>query len=262
MILPKKAALLAVSAVLLFSGCLPPASSRRTISLSGSASMEQVLRALGEDFTARTGISVEAQFGGSSQGIRDAAEGKADIGCTSRALTAQEQEILEAIPVASDYIIPIVHPDNPVPSLTLRQLSGLYTGEIRNWAEVGGTDSPVVAIGRDAASGTRAAFEELLGVSGQCLYAQEKDSAGGIRIAVETTPGAIGYVSLEAAEEGGKIKRLPLNGEDGEVTLSRLFFMAVPRGKALRDDVREFLDYVHSEEGQAVVRSQKLGAVE
>lgn len=261
MLLPKKAALLAVSAVLLFSGCLSPASSRRTVSLSGSASMEQVIRALGEDFTSRTGISVEAQFGGSSQGIRDAEEGKADIGCTSRALSAQEQETLEAVPIASDYIIPIVHPDNPVCSLTLRQLSGLYTGTIWNWKEVGGTDCPVVVVGRDAASGTRVAFEELLDISGQCLYAQEKDSAGGIRIAVETTPWAIGYVSLEAAEEDGKIKRLSLNGEDGEVTLSRLFLMIVPKEKRLRDDVREFLEYVLSEEGQAVVKAQKLGAI-
>lgn len=256
--LPKKAALLAVSSLLLLSGCLPSSASRRSLSLSGSASMEQVIRALGEDFTARTGVAVEAQFGGSSQGIRDAASGKADIGCSSRGLSPQEAETLEAIPIASDAIIPIVHPDNPVCSLTLRQLSGLYTGAVRNWKEVDGTDCPVVVIGRDAASGTRVAFEELLGVSGQCVYAQEKDSAGGTRIAVEVTPGAVGYVSLEAAE--GKIKRLSLLGEDGEVTLAREFFLVVPKGEPT-GEVRAFLDYVLGEEGQAVVKAMKLTPV-
>ena len=117
----------------------------------------------------------------------------------------------------------------------------------------------MVVIGRDAASGTRTAFEELLGVSGQCVYAQEKDSAGGIRIAVEVTPGAVGYVSLEAAE--GKIKKLSLFGEDGEVALAREFFLVVPKGEAPTGEVRAFLDYVLGEEGQAVVRAMKLTPV-
>lgn len=249
----------------LLSGCRRSTPEQRTVSLSGSSSMEQAVCALGEDFMSRGEILVEAQFGGSSQGLRDAAEGKTDIGCASRGLTAEEEALLDAVVIGIDGIVVIVHKENPIIDLSLEQLADIYTGAVRNWKEVGGEDSPIVVIGRDAASGTRIAFEELLDISGQCIYAQEKDSSGGIRISVETTPEAIGYVSLEAADGGKGIKKLSLDGVKadeenlltGEYTLSRPFLMAVKKGE-VREEVKAFLDYVLSGEGQAVISSQKL----
>ena len=123
-----------------------------------------------------------------------------------------------------------------------------------------------MVIGRDAASGTRTAFEELLGISEKCRYGQEKDSSGGIKIAVENTPEAVGYVSLEAADADRKTKKISLEGvnaskekiQSGEYLLSRQFFMVTRKGESLRPEVQSFLDYVLSSRGQEVVQSQHL----
>jgi len=81
--------------------------------------MEEVIQALSEGFTEQNhDIAVIPQFSGSSQGIRDAAEGKVDIGISSRELYAGEKASLDAVTVAVDGIAVIVHPDNPITDLT------------------------------------------------------------------------------------------------------------------------------------------------
>lgn len=249
------------------SGCHKKPPIQAVITLSGSTSMEEVIQALSEGFMEQNAdVSVIPQFSGSSQGIRDAAEGKADIGTSSRELYAGEKASLDAVIIAIDGIVVIVHPDNPITDLTFGQLSDIYTGKIRNWKEAGGADSPIVVIGRDTASGTRNAFEELLGISGQCTYGQEKDSSGGIKIAVETTPEAIGYVSLEAAEANQKTKKISFEGVEpskekiytGEYFLSRPLLMVTRKGEQLQPEAQSFLDYVLSDEGQEIIQSQNL----
>lgn len=262
-------------AMLLSVGCSNTTSSSSTastepavsgsISLSGSTSMEEVVKALAEDFMNKnSAVTIDAQFNGSGQGIKDAMEGKADIGNSSRELKAEETGLTANV-IAIDGIAVVVNPGNPVSDLTFDQLADIYTGTIKNWSEVGGEDKPIVVVGRDAASGTRSAFEELLDVKDQCAYAQEKDSTGAVKTAVETTPEAIGYVSLEAADADENTKKLALDGvaatEEnivaGSYKLSRPFIMATREGE-LRPEVQAFLDYVLSDEGQAVVKSQKL----
>ena len=236
-----------------------------TVTLSGSTSMEEVVKALAEDFMNKnSGVTIDAQFNGSGQGIKDATEGKADIGNSSRELKPEETGLVANV-IAIDGIAVIVNPANPVSDLTFQQLADIYTGVIKNWSEVGGEDKPIVVVGRDAASGTRSAFEELLKVTDQCAYAQEKDSTGAVKTAVETTPEAIGYVSLEAADADDKTAKVALDGVEateenivaGSYKLSRPFIMATKEGE-LRPEVQAFLDYVLSDEGQAVVKSQKL----
>lgn len=236
-----------------------------TVTLSGSTSMEEVVKALVEDFMNKnSGVTIDAQFNGSGQGIKDATEGKADIGNSSRELKPEETGLVANV-IAIDGIAVIVNPANPVSDLTFRQLADIYTGVIKNWSEVGGEDKPIVVVGRDAASGTRSAFEELLKITDQCAYAQEKDSTGAVKTAVETTPEAIGYVSLEAADADDKTAKVALDGVEateenivaGSYKLSRPFIMATKEGE-LRPEVQAFLDYVLSDEGQAVVKSQKL----
>ena len=98
-----------------------------------------------------------------------------------------------------------------------------------------------------------------------CAYVQEKDSTGAVKTAVETTPEAIGYVSLEAADADEKTVKIALDGIEateeniaaGSYKLSRPFIMATKTG-AESGAVKAFLTYVLSEEGQAVVKSQKL----
>ena len=77
----------------------------------------------------------------------------------------------------------------------------VYSGQITNWKDLGGSDQQIVVIGREASSGTRGAFEELLKLEDKCKYAQEIDSTGAVMAKVAATPGAIGYVSLDVIDD-------------------------------------------------------------
>jgi phosphate transport system substrate-binding protein len=236
-----------------------------TISMSGSTSMEELVKAMAEDFMAKNpGVTIDPQFNGSGQGIKDAQEGKADIGNSSRELKDEETGLVPTT-VAIDGIAVIINTANTAADLTMEQLAKIYTGEIKNWSEVGGADAPIVVIGRDAASGTRGAFEEIVGVKDACAYAQEKDSTGGVKTAVASTPDAIGYVSLEAADSDDTVKKLTIDAVEateenivaGSYKLSRPFIMAVKEGE-VKPEVQAFLDYALSADGQAIVKSLKL----
>lgn len=172
------------------------------LQLVGSSSMERYAGALAEGFMERyTGVDVILQFTGSSAGIASVTDGSADIGMSSRYLTEEEKAAgaVENI-VGFDCFAICANPANGITGLTREQLSRLYTGEIAVWSELGGSELPVVLIGREAGSGTRRAFEEFLGIADRCTYANELDSTGAVMARVAVTPGAVGYVSLEAAD--------------------------------------------------------------
>ncbi len=237
-----------------------------TIRISGSTSMDKLTNAWGESFMEKyPGIKVTAEFVGSSAGIEAVLSGGADIGNSSRSLTADERAggAVEN-PAAVDGIVVCVDPSNRIDGLTCRQLIDIYTGIVTNWSELGGSDIPVVVVGREAGSGTRGAFEEALGVEDQCAYANELDSTGAVMARVASTPGAIGYVSLDVADDSVRVLSLEgvapsvENIRDGSYPLSRLFVM-VTRGEIAEQDelVRMWFDYVYSEEGQKI--AERLG---
>ena len=157
-----------------------PAKLSGTVSTDGSTSMEKVIGALGEAFMeANSDVTFTYNPTGSGSGIQAVQEGRCDIGLSSRALKDEEKAAgLTETVLCYDGIAVIVNPENTVEDLTLEQIAAIYTGEIKNWSEVGGADAEIVLIGREAGSGTRGAFEELLKVDDQCKYAQELDSTG------------------------------------------------------------------------------------
>ena len=125
----------------------------QSVSTDGSTSMESVVLSLAEVFEEDTGIVVTYNPTGSGSGITAAAEGRADIGLSSRALKDEEVASgLTGTTVALDGIAIIVNTENPVGDLSVADIAALYKGEITNWAEVGGNDAPVVLIGREAGS--------------------------------------------------------------------------------------------------------------
>ena len=134
--------------------------------------------------------------------------------------------------VAIDAIAVITSKDNPVNNLTHQQLIDIYKGKIRNWQEVGGNNQPIVVIGREAGSGTRVAFEELLKIEEQCQYANEYNETGPVMAKVGSISGAIGYVSLDVLDESVKalsIDNVEVNQESiqsGKYLLQRPFVMA------------------------------------
>lgn len=232
------------------------------ISLAGSTSMEKLCEAMSESFMeANPGVTVTVEYTGSSSGIETLVQGGVDIGNASRNLKDGEKEkgAVENI-VAIDGIAVIVDKDNAVKELTSQQLADIYTGKITKWSELGGSDDAIVVIGREAASGTRGAFEELLEVEDACNYAQELDSTGAVLAKVASTPGSIGYISLDALDD--TVQGVSLDGAaptvenitSGNYKLSRPFVMATKGEISEQSElVQAWFSYIASEEGQAVV---------
>lgn len=242
-----------------------------SISMSGSTSMEKLANAVAESFMEKyPNVTVTAEFTGSSAGIESVLAGSVDIGNSSRNLKDDEKSAgaVENI-VAIDGIAVVADPANKVEDLTKDQLVSIYTGETKNWSEVGGDDQAIVVVGREAGSGTRGAFEELLDIADACAYANELDSTGAVMAKVASTPGAIGYVSLDVVDDS--VKALKLDGVDateenikaGNYALSRPFVMAT-KGEISeqKTEVQALFDYLGSDEGKALIKSVGLITVD
>ena len=237
------------------------------ISLAGSTSMEKLCEALSESFMEKyPNISVTVEYTGSGAGLESLAAGSVDIGNASRHLKEEETSAgaVENV-VAIDGIAVITDKDNEVTDVSAEDLAKIYKGEITNWSELGGQDKAIVVIGREAGSGTRDAFEELLDVADACQYAQELDSTGGVLAKVAATPGAIGYVSLDVVDD--TIQTVSLDGvaptEEnilaGDYLLSRPFVMATNGEISEQNElVQTWFDYVNSEDGKNVISSVGL----
>ena len=232
-----------------------------SISMVGSTSMEKLANALSEAFMEEyPDVTVTAEFVGSGAGIEAVTNGTADIGNSSRSLKDEEKAagVVENV-VAIDGIAVCVDPANEVADLTKEQLTNIYNGTITNWKEVGGADEPIIVIGREAGSGTRGAFEELVDLKDACKYANELDSTGAVIAKVASTPGAIGYASLDALDDS--VKALSLEGVEataenikaGNYFLSRPFVMATKGEVSEQNDlVQAWFDFVLGDEGQQV----------
>lgn len=242
-----------------------------SVSMAGSTSMEKLANAVAESFMAKyPNVTVSAEFTGSGAGIESVLAGSVDIGNASRDLKEEEKTngAVENI-VAIDGIAVVVDPANTVADLTKEQLISIYTGEITNWSELGGTDEPIVVVGREAGSGTRGAFEELLEVEDACAYANELDSTGAVMAKVASTPGAVGYVSLDVVDD--TVIAVALEGVEatadnikaGSYFLSRPFVMAT-NGEisAQSETVQAFFDYLASDEGKEVISGVGLITVD
>ena len=242
-----------------------------SISMAGSTSMEKFANALAESFMAKyPGVTVTAEFTGSGAGVEAVTAGSVDIGNSSRNLTEEEKAagVAENI-VAIDGIAVVTDPANTAAGLTKDQLSGIYTGEIKNWKDVGGADQAIVVVGREAGSGTRGAFEELLEIEDQCAYANELDSTGAVMAKVAATPGAIGYVSLDVIDDTVKtlavdeVEPTVENIKGGSYLLSRPFVMATKGEIAEQNEVvQAMFTYLTSDEGKALVESVGLITVD
>lgn len=232
-----------------------------SLSMVGSTSMEKLANALSEAFMEEyPDVTVTAEFVGSGAGIEAVTNGTADIGNSSRSLKDEEKAagVVENV-VAIDGIAVCVDPANEVADLTKEQLTNIYNGTVTNWKEVGGADEPIIVIGREAGSGTRGAFEELVDLKDACKYANELDSTGAVIAKVASTPGAIGYASLDALDDS--VKALSLEGVEataenikaGNYFLSRPFVMATKGEISEQNDlVQAWFDYVMGDEGQQI----------
>jgi phosphate transport system substrate-binding protein len=212
------------------------------------------------------GRAVDIQGGGSSAGYRAAKSGAAGIGMLSRFLTEKEQDVVEFI-IAKDGLAMIVHPSNVISNLTLEQIRMIYTAEITNWSQIGGANKKIHIIAREEGSGTRGAFDEMVMHSGEGAdfitpKAIIQNSNGAIRQLVANDPASIGFISLGLVNE--QVKALSIDGAaasrenvaDGSYRLFRPFLFVTdgePQG-----NVKDFIDFVMSPRGQAVLEHEGL----
>ena len=232
-----------------------------TVSTDGSTSMEKVIGGLGEMFMElNDNVTFTYNPTGSGSGIKAVQEGRCDIGLSSRALKAEEAEQgLVGTVLAYDGIAVIVNPENTVEDLTVEQIAAIYTGEITNWSEVGGMEAEIVLVGREAGSGTRSGFEEIVGVEDLCQYRQELTSTGDVITAVSQNPGAIGYASLASVKDTvkaikvGGVAPSDETGKDETYAIQRPFVLVTKEGTALTETAQAFFDFIPSEAAREVI---------
>lgn len=247
--------LILISSIL--TGC---SNSVKGVSTDGSTSMEKAIGSLGEAFQNQTGIKFTYNPTGSGTGIKAVLDGRCDIGLSSRELKDEElSQGIKATVLAYDGIAVIVNPQNTVENLSAEDLSKIFTGEIKNWKEIGGADGEIVLIGREAGSGTRDGFETVTDTRNKCKYRQELTSTGDVITTVASNPNAIGYASLASVKKN--VKSIKIGGvevseetiKDGSYALRRPFILITKGDSALSQESQKFFDYATSEEAHEII---------
>jgi phosphate transport system substrate-binding protein len=214
-----------------------------------------------------TGVDIEVRDGNSTSAIRDVHIGVADIGGTSRDLIAGEthQADVELLPVAWDALAIIVHKDNPVDSISLEQAKAIYTGKIRYWKELGGTDQKIeVYAHKNKISGNGRALRELLfSNTDKTLYTSRVfDYVDQLEQALIQNPDAIAITGVSSARKQD-VKILALDGikpsieniKTGDYGLYRPLFLSYDPHSANIESIQDFIRFVLSQSGRDVMYS-------
>jgi phosphate transport system substrate-binding protein len=235
------------------------------LNVVGSTTVQPLAEVFAESFeTLEPGVMIYVQGGGSSVGVRSAADQSADIGMASREIKLSElQETPELVvhTIAMDGIAIVSEPGCTVDDLTKEQVKQIFSGEVTNWSEIGGENLVISVVAREEGSGTRAAFEEM--VMEDALISDNailQPSNGAVRTTISITPGAIGFLSFGYLDS--QTKAISINGvlpteenaASGDYSIVRPLNMVTfgsPEGK-----VEAFLDFILSEDGQAIVVDQ------
>ena len=237
-----------------------------TISISGSTSVGPLAEKLAEKYKEKNNVNIEINQIGSSAGITNAVNGVSEIGMSSRDLKEEEKASLQETVIAYDGIVVVTHPSNHVKNLTITQVKDIFTGKITNWKEVGGDDLEIVVVSREDGSGSRDAFQEIVGYSSGDLVRNSiiASGNGNIKTTVATNKHAVGFISFEYIDES--INTVSINGVEAtaenvlrqKYSLSRPFLF-VHKEENLSDEGKKFIDFILSSEGQKIVR--ETGAI-
>lgn len=232
-----------------------------TVKLAGSTSVQPLAEELADKFMeANPDVSVSVQGGGSGAGIESASKGTAQIGTSSREIKEEEKSLgLTETVIAKDGIAVIVHPTNGLAELDMDKVKKIFSGEVKDWSQIGGKKGPITVVIREEGSGTRDAFQELaLGKETKFVAnAVVQNSTGAVKTAVAKDPNAIGFISLGSLDS--EVKALKVDGVepseatvlDGSYKISRPFLFLT---KGEQDAAtKAFIDYVLGDEGQTVV---------
>ena len=174
-----------------------------SISISGSISVGPLMEKVQEKYEENNSVILEIQQNGSGAGIKDVISGISEIGMSSRELKDEEKNSVEATTVAYDGIALLVNPENKVKNISLEDVKNVYTGKITNWKELGGEDAPIVVISREEGSGTRDAFQEIVGYKSEELTKEAtiSDGSGAVKTTVAGNKNAIALLGQQTLAE-------------------------------------------------------------
>lgn len=239
------------------------------IVMDGSTTVLPFGQAAAEQFMkSNPGVKFSVSGTGTGNGFKSLADGSAQIANASRFIKDKEIESCMAkkvypVPfaVALDCIVPVVHPSNPVKSLSKAQLKDIFSGKITDWKKVGGKAAPIVVVGRDTSSGTYGTWQEMIMDHGSKARvtpkAQVTASSGAMMTAIAQNKNAIGYEGMGYVTKS--VKGLSVDGisgtaataRSGKYPLARYLFMFTngwPEG-----DVLDFINFMQSTAGQKIV---------
>ena len=232
------------------------------VTISGSTSVGPLAEKLAMKYEEENDVKIEVNQIGSSAGITNAISGVSQIGMSSRDLKQEEKDSdLQELIIAYDGIVVVAHPSNPVKDLTMEQVKQIFTGEITNWKEVGGKDMEIVVVSREDGSGSRDAFQEIVGYeSGQLIKnAIVASGNGNIKTTVAMNKHAIGFISFEYVDES--VSTMDINGVQakaenvlaGQYELSRPFLFV--HKEDVPESAKQFIEFILTPEGQKIVES-------
>lgn len=232
------------------------------VTISGSTSIGPLAEKLAMKYEEENDVKIEVNQIGSSAGITNAISGVSQIGMASRDLKQEEKDSnLQELIIAYDGIVVVAHPSNPVKNLTMEQVKQIFTGEVTNWKEVGGKDMEIVVVSREDGSGSRDAFQEIVGYeSGQLIKnAIVASGNGNIKTTVAMNKHAIGFISFEYIDES--VSTMDINGVQataenvlaGQYELSRPFLFV--HKEDVPESAKQFMEFILTPEGQKIVES-------
>ncbi|MCC7554382.1 MAG: phosphate ABC transporter substrate-binding protein [Methanobacteriaceae archaeon] len=250
--------------VVVIVGAILVSSQSSTINIVGSTSVQPTAEKLVEVYSeSHKDSKINVQGGGSSVGIKSAKDGSAQIGTSSKELDDGEKEGLKTYELGKDGIVIGVNNENEVSDLSKDQLKGIFSGEIKNWNEIGGNDAEIHVVTREDGSGTLDAFESIImGDSKIKDDAIVQSSTEAVKQSVSQDPNAIGFVSF--AHMSDDVKTVSVNNvapseetiADNSYELQRPFLF-ITKGEPT-DEVKKFIDWVMSDEGSKVLQEEKI----
>ncbi len=238
-----------------------------TIAISGSTSVGPLAEKLAVKYKEKDNANIEINQIGSSAGITNAINGVSEIGMTSRDLKEEEKANgLNEVVIAYDGIVVVTHPSNKVKNLTIDQIKQIFTGEVTNWSELGGEDLEIVVVSREDGSGSRDAFQEIVGYrSGELIRnAIIASGNGNIKTTVANNKHAVGFISFEYIDDS--ISTIDIDGVEAtaenvlqqKYSLARPFLFVYKDGN-LTEAGQQFIDFILSEAGQLI--AAEAGAI-
>lgn len=232
---------------------------------------------MAEAYYNKTGVNIVIQGGGATKGIRMVSAGEADLGGSCRDVITHpimispisEERWSRMNPVAWDALVVIVHKDNEITDITSQQVRDLLKGRILNWTELGGGNRPVEVYVRDGKiSGVGRTIRELVfsNYSEDFVADHVMPSSGPLETAIEKNLNGVGITGISSARRRD-VKILRLDGvaptyeriRDGGYGLYRPLYLVTPLAVNVKPEITDFLEFVKSEEGKAIMR--KVGTV-